>query len=125
MSEQKQGKSRRRFLADMLFMGGGLSAAALLAKTQLGDSHGPKPPDIAGDVVGPIEQPPINQPPVMAGAGPAPDQTPCEPPPPPPGEPIPPETPVHSKGESKPPQPNEPKLGGKPVAPPPPPEEQP
>lgn len=32
MSDQPQ-KSRRRFLADILFMGGGLTAAALLAKT--------------------------------------------------------------------------------------------
>lgn len=32
---KEQRKSRRRFLADMLFLGGGLTAAGLLAKSQL------------------------------------------------------------------------------------------
>ena len=32
-SEQPQNKSRRRFLADMLFIGGGATAAAILAKS--------------------------------------------------------------------------------------------
>ena len=33
MSEPHSGKSRRRFLADMLFLGGGATAAALLANS--------------------------------------------------------------------------------------------
>ena len=32
-SEKRQTKSRRRFLADMLFLGGGITAAAVLART--------------------------------------------------------------------------------------------
>ena len=46
-------KSRRRFLADMLFVGGGLTAAAILAKTQfLPDLPTPEPA-IAGEMVAP------------------------------------------------------------------------
>ena len=40
MSEDK--KSRRRFLADLLFAGGALSAAALAAKASLGPSNSPE-----------------------------------------------------------------------------------
>ena len=112
--EMKQKKSRRRFLADMLFIGGGVTAAALLAKSQLLDSPDPsRPPDIAGAMVAPQT-----------------DSTPkvCETPRAPlPGEPVPPDVDgdfalpadnsVHSKGESNPPTHREPKLGGKPVAP--------
>jgi hypothetical protein len=48
MSENKlQGKSRRRFLADMLFLGGGLTAAGLLAKARLLDAPEAEPP-VAG-----------------------------------------------------------------------------
>lgn len=39
MSESR--KSRRRFLADMLFLGGGLTAAGLLARSQLLDKEAP------------------------------------------------------------------------------------
>lgn len=38
--EPKQGKSRRRFLADLLFLGGGVTAASLLAKSTLFDGGG-------------------------------------------------------------------------------------
>lgn len=44
MSESRlNGKTRRRFLADMLFLGGGLTAAGLLAQTRLGASELPEP----------------------------------------------------------------------------------
>lgn len=69
-------KSRRRFLADLLFVGGGLSAAALLAKSQLGSppdvtpaptsTPAPActksvelPPDVAGEMV--VPEPPISK----------------------------------------------------------------
>ena len=66
MSE-KSGKSRRRFLADMLFLGGGVTAASLLAKsTLLGDPQ-PEPtatpdPDIVrtrGATVAPEHEEPV------------------------------------------------------------------
>ena len=112
--EMRNKKSRRRFLADMLFIGGGVTAAALLAKSQLLESTGPShSPEIAGAMVAPQT-----------------DSTPkiCETPRAPlPGEPLPPdvdgdfalpeEPSVHMKGESIPPTHREPKLGGKPVAP--------
>ncbi len=45
-------KSRRRFLADMLFLGGGLSAAALLSGSDLGCSTREEtPPPTAGAVM--------------------------------------------------------------------------
>lgn len=114
--EVKNKRSRRRFLADMLFVGGGLTAAALLARTQLGEKKitTQHPPDVAGAV--------------------EPTQV-CETPNVPlPGEPVPPDIegdyavpdPVHSKGDYiQVPQPSttptpthrEPKLGGKPVSP--------
>lgn len=71
MTDQpKPRRTRRRFLADMLFLGGGLTATALLAKTQIAGAT-PKgkptpattpqtastpvenPPDIAGEMVAP------------------------------------------------------------------------
>jgi hypothetical protein len=42
MSE-KPGKSRRRFLADLLFLGGGITAASLLAKSTLLNDQTPNP----------------------------------------------------------------------------------
>jgi hypothetical protein len=44
-NESKPGKSRRRFLADLLFLGGGVTAASLLAKSTLfqGSSTNPAP----------------------------------------------------------------------------------
>jgi hypothetical protein len=44
-NEPKSGKSRRRFLADLLFLGGGVTAASLLAKSALlqGQPDQPKP----------------------------------------------------------------------------------
>lgn len=55
-------KTRRRFLADALFLGGGLSAAAFLAGTDLGcDIASDPPPAIAGEMVAP----PPPEPPVM------------------------------------------------------------
>ena len=58
-SEKDQTRSRRRFLADVLFIGGGLSAAAILAKTQIFDKQKKQcPPDIAGDMIPPEPPPP-------------------------------------------------------------------
>ena len=97
----ESGKSRRRFLADMLFLGGGVTAAALLAKTQLStpDPAPTTPPDVAGEVVCP-EQP------VPAGAVPAPDLSP---------------KPEALPGEFVPPQAHPSdipiQIGGKPIAP--------
>lgn len=117
---QKNKKTRRRFLADMLFLGGGVTAAALLAKTRFA-GPGEIPPDVAGAMEMPSDLNP----------------TPCSTPgenPPMPGEPMPPqikgesappaydgdfeipEDEVHSRGDMiQPPPP--PKTGGKPVAP--------
>lgn len=50
---EKEKKSRRRFLADMLFVGGGLTAAAVLAKSQLLERLDPTPPAVAGEMVVP------------------------------------------------------------------------
>lgn len=51
MSESHR-KTRRRFLADMLFLGGGLSAAALLSGSDLGCSTFKEtPPSTAGAVM--------------------------------------------------------------------------
>lgn len=47
---KKTAKTRRRFLADLLFVGGGLSAAALLAKSKFGSTVISPEPDIAGVV---------------------------------------------------------------------------
>jgi len=53
MTEQEQKRSRRRFLADMLFLGGGLTAAAVLAKNQLmPTSPGPQ---VMGEMVMPTD----------------------------------------------------------------------
>ena len=43
LDESKPGKSRRRFLADMLFLGGSVTAASLLAKTALFHEKTPPP----------------------------------------------------------------------------------
>lgn len=68
-SEKEQTRSRRRFLADVLFIGGGLSAAAILAKTQIFDKKKKQcPPDTAGDMVAP--EPPPQAPPHPTGAAP-------------------------------------------------------
>ena len=50
---EKEKKSRRRFLADMLFVGGGLTAAAVLAKSELLERLDPTPPAVAGEMVAP------------------------------------------------------------------------
>lgn len=67
MTEQEK-KSRRRFLADLLFMGGGITAAALLAKSISSEpSVEPSPycsPVDAPQVMGEIEMP---KDPVKAG----------------------------------------------------------
>ena len=42
-SERPQGRSRRRFLADMLFIGGGATAAAILAKSWTDSTLPPEP----------------------------------------------------------------------------------
>lgn len=121
--EAKNKRSRRRFLADMLFVGGGVTAAALLAKSQFLDDKPVQP--VTGHTPPPIEPPPL------AGAAvPEQNPTPCETPNTPlPGEPMPPEIegeyvlpdPAHTKGDyvqpNPAPQPREPKLGGKPIAP--------
>lgn len=73
MSEGK--RSRRRFLADALFLGGGLTATALLAKTQLGKGE----PEGGGcDIPAPDKPLPKDIEPVPAGA--APMHPPEEPP---------------------------------------------
>jgi hypothetical protein len=65
MNQQPGGKTRRRFLADLLFLGGGLTAAGLLARAQFGQ---PEPePQIAGKVAAP------------PGPGPTPDPVPRSP----------------------------------------------
>lgn len=110
MSSGDSKKSRRRFLADLLFLGGGLSAAALLAQSRTGAADpAPRPtprqtpatactkspdqpPDIAGEMIAPE---PVNTPlPAYDGDYVAPE-------------------PPRSKGEMEVP------LAGKPVAPPP------
>lgn len=51
-------KSRRRFMADLLFLGGGLTAAAVLAKTHLGIGDLLEPePDVAGLMEMPLPAP--------------------------------------------------------------------
>ena len=119
--QQKNKRTRRRFLADMLFLGGGVTAAALIARSQLGSQ--PVEPQVAGDMEVPIAD---------ATPCPAPTQTPdC--PPPMPGEPVmvpppvedpniagevmmpPPENTPAVKGDVAAPPP--PKTGGKPIAP--------
>lgn len=116
MTEQQNNKkSRRRFLADLLFLGGGVTAAALVAKNQI--SPWKDSPPMAGSV---MLAPPEPQP--------SPDLSPQSPPMP--GEPMPPQNP-----RSCDPDPNvdgdyslptqtveveshrEPELAGKPVAP--------
>ncbi len=70
MSEKK--RNRRKFLADLLFAGGGLTAAALIAKTQSGgEAPAPHPPEPAPPP--PIE--PVPQPEAVPGlvAPPAPE----------------------------------------------------
>lgn len=79
MSETSNSKSRRRFLADMLFLGGGATAAALLAKSWSGES--PKPDASPTPKVTPKKAEPIDHP-----DGPYPGQM------------------VMPKGESKPPE---------------------
>lgn len=49
-------KSRRRFLADMLFLGGGLTAAGMLAKYQLASPPNPEP-SVAGEMTIPTPAP--------------------------------------------------------------------
>ena len=72
MSE-KAPKTRRRFLADLLFLGGGVTAASLLARSTLLDSGETTPapastPDVA------IEKPfPLSDEPMAAGGMEIPD----------------------------------------------------
>ncbi|MCA9794127.1 MAG: hypothetical protein KC910_20100 [Candidatus Eremiobacteraeota bacterium] len=84
MSEDKI--KRRRFLADVLFAGGGLTAAAFLAKAGL-DRQQPDP-TVAGDIAPPqpantpVDSPTCSDPDIEGDvAQPMPDQTPCEKPP--------------------------------------------
>ena len=59
VSDQGNKKSRRRFLADMLFLGGGLTAAGLLAKTQIAtepDVQASPSPQSPGNVALPDKQ---------------------------------------------------------------------
>lgn len=53
MENSTSKQSRRRFLADMLFVGGGLTAAAVLAKTTLLKELTPVPPVTVGEMVAP------------------------------------------------------------------------
>ncbi|MGE0493434.1 MAG: hypothetical protein AB7S38_29770 [Vulcanimicrobiota bacterium] len=77
---------RRRFLADVLFAGGGLTAAAFLAKAGL-DRHEPNP-GVAGDMKmpqpanTPVASPTCEDPEIEGDVAlPEPEQTPCEKPP--------------------------------------------
>lgn len=85
MSEDKI--KRRRFLADILFAGGGLTAAAFLAKAQFGQAPPTEPPQTC-------ETP---------STCPSPDID---------GNAVPPTEP-HPAGAVAPPQPEEPQLEGK------------
>ena len=79
MSEKK--KSRRRFLADMLFLGGAAGAAAFLAQSKFSD----KEPEGGGcELEKPKHLPPRDIEPVPAGAAPAH---------------LPPEDPAHLEGD--------------------------
>lgn len=70
MSEKKTpGRSRRRFLADMLFLGGGITAAALLTKSQL-DGTSPLPDPSPSPLNPPPQLPPKEPEPHPAGAVP-------------------------------------------------------
>ena len=53
----EQKKSRRRFLADMLFLGGGLTAAGVLARSQLMVGEGEPGPQTVGAMEMPEAQP--------------------------------------------------------------------
>ena len=100
MTEQKKNKrTRRRFLADMLFLGGGISAAGLLAQSQIFDGDEAHP-QVMGEMVMPddIKATPCEVPPDQADA-------------PLPGSPLPPKL----EGDYA--APNPPVTGGKPVAP--------
>jgi hypothetical protein len=56
MTEHQANKrTRRRFLADMLFLGGGLTAAGLLAKAQLTQPE--PPPAVPGQMMVPTPHP--------------------------------------------------------------------
>lgn len=57
-------RSRRRFLADMLFIGGGLTAASVLVKSQLFPGA-PPGPTVAGQMVAPGVDPSCS--PIPAG----------------------------------------------------------
>jgi len=114
--QQKNKRTRRRFLADMLFLGGGVTAAAMLAKTQLAPT--PPEPVAVGAMEVPVE--------LRTSPTPNPAQSP-ECPPAMKGEPM----PVEVEGEFALPEaecppdikgdvqvaPPPPKLGGKPIAP--------
>lgn len=114
MTEKKQQRTRRRFLADLLFVGGGVTAASLVAKNALWDSN--PGPVAAGEMAMPQE----------LAATPCPLPTPETPPMP--GAPV----PIETKGDFSAPQPDQPTVkggysppvrpptAGKPVAPPPP-----
>ncbi len=113
--QQKNKRTRRRFLADMLFLGGGVTAAAMLAKTQFAS---PSHPVAAGAMEVPVD--------LQTSPTPDPAHSP-ECPPPMPGEPMPMEVegefvlpesecPPDIKGDVQ-VAPPPPKLGGKPIAP--------
>lgn len=114
--QQKNTRSRRRFLADMLFLGGGVTAAAMLAKARLAPT--PPEPVAVGAMEVPVE--------LRTNPTPNPAQSPvC--PPAMKGEPMPVEVegefvlpesecPPEIKGDAQ-VAPPPPKLGGKPMAP--------
>lgn len=114
--EKESTRSRRRFLADVLFIGGGLSAAAILAKTQIFDKKKKQcPPDIAGDMIPPEPPPhptgaaPVRE--IPAEQLPTPQASPQQPPMP--GEPVPTQSCPSPQTTASP----HPQPGGKPVAP--------
>jgi hypothetical protein len=63
--EPKQGKSRRRFLADLLFLGGSVTAASLLARSTLLESGQDPTTNPVPEPQKPIARPPDE--PVAAG----------------------------------------------------------
>lgn len=106
--EQISKRSRRRFLADMLFLGGGITAAALVAKNKFST---PEPdPNVMGAMEIPtdLKSPPMPgepMPPQIEGEVEMPEACPS------------PSPAVDGDYVVAPAPPREPALGGKPVAP--------
>ena len=71
-------KTRRRFLADLLFLGGGITAASLLAKSAFLDDDPPSPePQLVSEPSDPL--PPSSDEPMAAGDVDIPDRDFVEP----------------------------------------------